>query len=107
MVCQYYVDMRYLGQEHTVKVPIPAVPLKEEDKEHHRERFHEAHEQAYTFRLPNAPAEIVNYHLVGNGGLTPPKLQGNSSTDRGCVRNRISTRPVCFNEIGWLDTPCI
>ena len=32
MICQYYVDMRYLGQEHTVKVPVPTVPLKEEDK---------------------------------------------------------------------------
>jgi len=105
MVCQYYVDMRYLGQEHTVKVPIPAVPLKEEDKDIIKERFHEAHEQAYTFRLPNAPAEIVNYHLVGNGGLTPPKLQEIAPQTGDVEEARISTRPVCFNEVGWLDTP--
>ncbi|HHX95517.1 MAG TPA: hydantoinase/oxoprolinase family protein [Clostridia bacterium] len=105
MICQYYVDMRYLGQEHTVKVPVPAVPLKEEDKEIIKERFHEAHEQAYTFRLPNAPVEIVNYHLVGNGGLTPPKLQEIAPQTGDVEEARISTRPVCFNEIGWLDTP--
>jgi N-methylhydantoinase A len=105
MICQYYVDMRYLGQEHTVKVPVPAVPLKEEDKEIIKERFHEAHEQAYTFRLPNASVEIVNYHLVGNGGLTPPKLQEIAPQTGDVEEARISTRPVCFNEIGWLDTP--
>ena len=102
MVCQYYVDMRYLGQEHTVKVPIPAVPLKEEDKDIIKERFHEAHEQAYTFRLPNAPAEIVNYHLVGNGGLTPPKLQ-EIAPQTGMWKSKNIYPSVCFNELGgWI-----
>lgn len=105
MISQYYVDMRYVGQEHTVKVSIPAVPLKEEDKELIQERFHEAHEQTYTFRLPNAPIEIVNYHFVANGGFTRPKLQKISPQTGDAEDARISTRPVCFDEMGWLDTP--
>lgn len=105
MICQYYVDMRYFGQEHTVKVSVPTVPLKEEDKEVITQRFHEAHEQAYTFRLPNAPVEIVNYHLVANGGLTPPELQEISPQTENVEEAKISTRPVCFDEVGWLDTP--
>jgi N-methylhydantoinase A len=102
---QYYVDMRYLGQEHTVKVPVPTVPLKDEDKQVIKQRFHEAHEQAYTFSLPNAAIEIVNYHLVANGGLTPPKLQEISPQNGDVEDAKTSIRQVCFNEIGWLDTP--
>ncbi len=105
MICQYYVDMRYIGQEHTVKVSVPTVPLKEEDKEVIKQRFHEAHEQAYTFRLPNSGVEIVNYHFVGNGGLTRPKLQKISPQTSDTEDAKISVRPVCFNESGWLDTP--
>src|SRR5690606_34727521 len=52
-----------------------------------------------------APVEIVNYHLVGNGGLTPPKLQEIAPQTGDVEEARISTRPVCFNEVGWLDTP--
>ncbi|MPN10334.1 hypothetical protein SDC9_157629 [bioreactor metagenome] len=105
MICQYYVDMRYIGQEHTVKVSVPTVPLKEEDKEVIKQRFHEAHEQAYTFRLANAAVEIVNYHLVANGGLTRPELRKISPQAGDGEDAKISVRPVCFNEIGWLDTP--
>lgn len=104
MICQYYVDMRYLGQEHTVKVSVPAVPLKEEDKELIKQRFHEAHKQAYTFCLPNAAMEIVNYHFVANGGLTRPELQKISPQTGDVEAAKISIRPVCFNDVGWLDT---
>jgi N-methylhydantoinase A len=56
--------MRYLGQEHTVNVPVANGELGEEQRSRIEGQFHELHEQLYTFRQ-QSPTEIVNLHLVG------------------------------------------
>ncbi|ARM77211.1 hydantoinase/oxoprolinase family protein [Acidianus manzaensis] len=59
-----YAEMRYYGQEHTVKVNImPGVIGEKEIREIER-RFHEAHELAYAFKL-DSPIELVNFHVSG------------------------------------------
>jgi N-methylhydantoinase A len=53
------IEMRYAGQEHTVAAPYdPAM-----NGEGLLESFHMVHEQAYTFRLPDTPVELVTYQL--------------------------------------------
>ena len=74
IVCNYIADMRYMGQEHTVKVNVPPIPWSEETKEEIIQRFHDTHEHFYTFRLTDTPTEIVNLHLVAYGRLTKPEL---------------------------------
>ncbi|MCS7126457.1 MAG: hydantoinase/oxoprolinase family protein [Aigarchaeota archaeon] len=59
-----YADMRYYGQEHTVKVPILSGYIDSSGINTIIERFHEYHERAYAFRL-TSPVEIVNFHIVG------------------------------------------
>ena len=39
IVCNYIADMRYMGQEHTVKVNVPPIPWSEETKEEIIQRF--------------------------------------------------------------------
>lgn len=58
------VEMRYEGQEHSVRVPVPS------DKELHKEglgllqtTFDRLHEQAYAHASPGTPTEIVNLRL--------------------------------------------
>ncbi|RJG15445.1 hydantoinase/oxoprolinase family protein [Massilia cavernae] len=60
-----YVDARYVGQEHAVKV---ALPEQGADAAEALERFHRIHEQAYAFRL-DAPVEVVGLHLAGFGAV--------------------------------------
>ncbi|WP_286915231.1 MULTISPECIES: hydantoinase/oxoprolinase family protein [unclassified Pseudomonas] len=55
---EWHLDARYLGQEHTVKVPLRSRQLGEV-----LEAFHERHQQNYTFRLEGS-VEVVNLHLV-------------------------------------------
>lgn len=64
VIINRYADMRYYGQEHTVKVPIPFGEITESLKEEIIERFHEYHEREYAFRL-DSPIEIVNFHVTG------------------------------------------
>jgi N-methylhydantoinase A len=67
-------DMRYLGQEHTVNVPIAQGELSEAQRSQIEDKFHELHEQLYTFRQ-TSPIEIVNLHLTGFGLVHKPELQ--------------------------------
>lgn len=72
LVFGYFADMRYQGQEHTVKVE-----LDSQDGELAPEtsllRFHALHEQHYTYRLDVA-VEIVNFHLVATAPVDKPDL---------------------------------
>ena len=105
IVYQFIADMRYMGQEHTVKVNVPPVPWTEEMKEEIISRFHDTHEHFYTFRLPDTPTEIVNLHLVGYGQLSKPELAPIPKQE-GSVQNvRKEVRNVYFTDDGWLDTP--
>jgi N-methylhydantoinase A len=94
-------DMRYAGQEHTVNVPVPAAGLDEEQREEIERRFHDLHEQLYTFRL-SSPIEIVNFRLTGFGRVSKPEL-GRISSDGDAERALKGTREVDFDELGWQE----
>lgn len=95
-------DMRYLGQEHTVNVPIPNGDLDEGQRENIERKFHELHEQLYTFRQ-DSPIEIVNLRLTGFGTVRKPELQRiEFNTDiSGAFKG---TRVVDFDDLGRYET---
>jgi N-methylhydantoinase A len=95
-------DMRYLGQEHTVNVPVANGELGEEQRSRIEGQFHELHEQLYTFRQ-QSPTEIVNLHLVGFGPVRKPELQKipvNTNTQQALK----GTRQVDFDDLGRYET---
>jgi len=105
IVCNFIADMRYMGQEHTVKVNVPPVPWTDEMKEEIISRFHSTHEHFYTFRLPDTPTEIVNLHLVAYGRLTKPSLS-EIPVQTGKLEEALKeVRKVYFTDDGWMDTP--
>lgn len=105
VVYHFIADMRYMGQEHTVKVNVPAIPWTDSLKEEIISRFHDTHEHFYTFRLPDTPTEIVNLHLVGYGRLNKPDLAHIEAQTNPVETARKEIRKVYFTEDGWLDTP--
>jgi N-methylhydantoinase A len=91
-------DMRYAGQEHTVNVPIPGGELGEDDPGEIERRFHDLHEQLYTFRQPS-PIEFVNFRLTGLGAVPKPELR--SLASNGSAAGALKgTRDVDFDELG-------
>src|SRR5699024_6164503 len=60
LIFSQFVDMRYVGQEHTVKVAVDSGDWTDDSVKQLVERFHQAHEKNYTYRLDNTPTEIVN-----------------------------------------------
>jgi len=94
-----YADMRYAGQEHTVKVPIPSGPITPKQMSVIADRFHELHEHTYTFRL-ESPIELVNFHLIALGVVkkpTIPKLD-HAGTLKKALKGE---RTVNFDELGF------
>jgi len=65
IILERYADMRYYGQEHTVRVPVKSGGLSREDVDATIEGFHEAHEREYEFKLVGDPVEIVNFQVIG------------------------------------------
>jgi len=100
LVFQRFADMRYAGQEHTVKVPVPAGAMTPSAIGEVERRFHALHEQHYTFRLPS-PVEFVNFHLTAFGTVDKPRLPRlrGKGTARDALKGR---REVDFDVRGRL-----
>ncbi len=91
-------DMRYIGQEYTVSVPVPgAVDLRALAAS-----FHEAHALRYGHSTPDAPVEIVNLRLAAMGrvGSGPMPFVSPAAT----VDPRVGRRQVVFGGVAH-DTP--
>jgi N-methylhydantoinase A len=98
---EHLLDMRYQGQEHTVKIPVSltggslaieaAVNL-----------FHTTHEKRYTYQLPN-PLQIVNFHLVARALVPKPSLPKAAVTGRRVEDTVIGSRQVDFDTEGTLE----
>lgn len=99
-----YVDMRYAGQEHTVKVPVTFADWDAEKIDELTEKFHELHEKNYTFRLEGAECEIVNLHVTAIGEVEKPEIRRfeRPGDPQAALKER---RPVYFEDNGWVETP--
>lgn len=99
-----HADMRYLGQEHTVKVRFPDGELNASSLAEARSRFDEAHERSYTYKLPHE-VQVVNFHIVGYALVDKPELPKVAAA-RAPASNAIrSRRQVDFDRHGRLETP--
>jgi N-methylhydantoinase A len=98
MTCELFGEMRYQGQEHTVKVP---VVMRDDgvDVAATLDLFHSLHEKRYTYRLPNA-VQIVNFHLVARVPVPKPDLPRKVATGRKVTEAVLGRRTVDFDKHG-------
>ena len=68
MVFNFSVDMRYIGQEYYVNIPVnPLLDLKKIEKD-----FHKTYNDKYGHSQLNAPVEITNLRLAAFGLIDRP-----------------------------------
>lgn len=99
-----FLDMRYAGQEHTVKVPLKNGEITEQTVRETIELFHVMHEQSYTFKLVEAQTEIVNLHLTAFGHVQKPQLQKLETKGTDTAQALKETRNVYYETGGWIET---
>jgi N-methylhydantoinase A len=67
---QVRLDLRYMGQEFTLSVPVTLDQLKRGDRQGIRSAFDQLYEQRYAHHSPEEPVEMVNIR-VGAVGKRP------------------------------------
>jgi N-methylhydantoinase A len=92
------LEARYHRQEHSVSFACPATGLAGM-----LDLFHAAHEQAFTFRLPDAPVEITAIHLQAE--IVGSVLSIADLPDRPRPAAPAGQRPVYGGASGWRQTP--
>lgn len=98
------MDMRYQGQEHNVNVECPQ-RFDAEAMTALIARFHQVHEQAYTYRLPGEPVVITNLRLDAVGRQPSPHLQAWPVQGKAADALK-GRRPVLLErELGFVKTP--
>lgn len=100
-VCfEHHADMRYEGQEHTVKIALSGTSLLDNAVlAAAADRFHAAHEQRYTYRLDN-PVQLVNFHLVATVAVEKPPLAERPVSGASAESASLGTRLVDFHPHG-------
>lgn len=98
------VDLRYEGQEHTVKMKIPNDVWGKELIEKIKDKFNYLHEFTYSFKLENTGIEIVNLHLTAIGDIKKPTIKKKINKKLEIEDTIKEIRPVYFQSIGWTDT---
>jgi N-methylhydantoinase A len=67
-------DMRYIGQEHSVAVRVPAHVGNEADRDTIKRLFDDAHQLRYSHSAPDESADVVSLRVSAIGLLTKPRL---------------------------------
>ena len=97
-----YGLFRYVGQEHTVTIGLDEKDLSSSLNDI-TERFHQAHEREYSFRINN-PVEVLSFHLVAYSHIEKPDIPKLPVTGRDIASTMKPDRKVDFDSYGILDT---
>lgn len=100
----YLVEARYRGQEHGVF----AAFRSDDTSETFADRFHAAHEKAYSFRLPGSSIEITTLHLEAVLKGPVIALPSLPVAGRSLEAARTGSRDVYFGaNQGWVACPVL
>ena len=98
---QIALDLRYVGQEFTLSVPVSRDAIKRGDRQMIRAAFDALYEHRYAHQSPNEPVEMVNIRLAAIGRrakLRFPKLAADAVAKPSRHRNVYlgdARKPVC------------
>ena len=92
---QIELDLRYVGQEFTLSVPVTLQAIKRGDRKKIRADFDALYEHRYAHHSPDEPVEMVNIRLAAIGKrtqLTFPKLAAGGCGKALAAPRRLSRR---------------
>ena len=96
---QRFASLRYLGQDHSVEVPLPNGKYGKNELNKILSTFHNQYEKEFTYRLDN-PVELIQFHLVAIAKIEKPKLEKRLKTGKKTKDAIKSRRKVDFDQLG-------
>ncbi len=97
---QRSADMRYVGQDYELAVPVPAGSLDRLQTASLVESFHAEHERVHGYASPDVPVEIASLRLVANAKVSKPHFDRQETTGPDPWRALAGDRQVYFEEAG-------
>ncbi len=97
LALSHSIDLRYLGQEHSVTVPLDLATASIESI---LAEFHQVHQRTYTFRLDDTPVEFVTYRLKASASVPRPEIKPLDAAGRSEEAAHKGYRNVNFGEEG-------
>ncbi|HZT52689.1 MAG TPA: hydantoinase/oxoprolinase family protein [Stellaceae bacterium] len=88
-------ELRFVGQYHTVRVPVAS-----EDLASFRQSFHRIYRARYGHAIERAPVEIVSLHCAALARTAQPRIERLAGELPRRAPERTKTRPVYFAEAG-------
>jgi N-methylhydantoinase A len=98
------MDLRYVGQQYDLNIPLPAGPLDLDRLREVGELFRARHEQVYGHAAEDEPVEIVNLRVTTVGRIPKPQPRSIASRD-GVPLAAAAVRPVLF-DVAAGPVPC-
>jgi N-methylhydantoinase A len=99
------LDMRYVGQEHLVTIPVPMELFGARDRDGIKRLFDAEHEQRYGTAAPAEPAEIASLRTAVTGVLSKPRFERiDAGSELPPPSAQRGARPAFFGG-HFIDTP--
>lgn len=98
-------EMRYVGQNYELQIPLPDGPMPDDILETVKKRFFEEHEKNYGYYNASAPVQFVNFRSEAIGEVAKPVLSKLPFTMENPAAAQIDTRKVYFSGTGYVDSP--
>jgi N-methylhydantoinase A len=101
---RYSVDMRYVGQNHELRVPLPAGRISRNELDQASLDFHAEHAKQFGYSSPDHSVQVISCRVVATAvGARMDALPLDARGDKVVPRD---ARPVYFETgANWLETP--
>ena len=101
-----FADMRYVGQNTALTLPIPNPPYDEAKLSEIEETFAKAHLATFGYRSDEESVQFVTVKAVGQGISAMPRLPDKVTVPEGLEKSG-SRKAYYGDDYGWVDTPII
>ena len=92
-------SFRYLGQDHSVEIPLKNEEYSDKSIDEIKNLFHDQYEKEFTYRL-DSQVDMIQFHLVAFAKIDKPDLQKRKKTGVSIEKTIKETREVDFDEMG-------
>ena len=99
IIFKRYGSFRYLGQDHSVEIPLTNKIYRDNDIENIVADFHNQYEKEFTYRL-DSQVDMIQFHLVAIAKIDKPVLEKRNISNLKIKDTIKEKRIVDFDEMG-------
>ena len=100
-------ELKYVGQNTALPLPVPALPLDAAGLAALAEAFAVAHDATFGYRSDGESVQFVSLKAVGQGTSDTPRIPDSISLRRDIPPPAAARKAYFGSDHGWLETPVV